>query len=80
MQEWQQRVVDELTELVDKIIKLDSFIESEAYKKLDVQNQILIDRQKFSMLDYYDILDQRIALFNFDGKPSIELQNKIGNM
>lgn len=80
MKEYQQRVVEEFKELDHKIYNLSKFLKTEDFKNLDMMNQILLERQQQVMLEYSSVLEQRIALFDFDGQPSIELQSKINGM
>lgn len=63
MQPHQQRVVDEKTELDSKIEKLNAFINSEAIKKVDEQEQFRLGAQSVAMQRYSDILAERIANF-----------------
>lgn len=64
LQPHQERVVQERSDLVDEIEKLDKFIRiSEVYQKLDKQNQNLLVDQLKHMCVYSNILLQRINLF-----------------
>jgi CRISPR/Cas system endoribonuclease Cas6 (RAMP superfamily) len=64
MQPHQQRVVDEKSELDDRIGKLRTFIvESPIFVKLDSAEQNRLNRQYSHMRAYSDILGERIAAF-----------------
>jgi len=64
MEPYQQRVVDEATELEDKQAKLAAFIESTPFfAGLDVTQQGLLKAQLKAMDSYLEILRLRIALF-----------------
>ena len=64
MQPHQQRVVDEKTELDDKLTKLMSFIEeSPVYAGLPKDEQNRLRMQAIFMRGYSDVLAERIAAF-----------------
>jgi hypothetical protein len=59
----QQRVVDEKTELDQKIVKLDQFIEGEVFKTLPSDEQDRLVKQLRIMYEYFAVLGERIAAF-----------------
>lgn len=59
----QQRVIDERTELIDKITKLHNFFKTEIFGNLDDKDQDLLDQQVQKMMNYADILFKRINKF-----------------
>jgi hypothetical protein len=64
MQPHQQRVVDEATDLEDKVTKLNAFIASSPiFTGLDDTQQGLLVAQSGSMGAYLEILKLRIASF-----------------
>lgn len=63
LQPHQQRVVDERTELVEKLGKLDKFIDGDVFDTLPPEDQKLLEVQQSLMTHYAKILDQRIARF-----------------
>ena len=63
MQPWQQRVVDELTELDIKVRKLQAFQCSTGYDCLSEDNRKLLRMQYFAMSTYKEILEMRIIRF-----------------
>jgi len=64
MQPHQQRVVDEKTELDEKITKLGEFIESSPiFAGLPDDERERLVRQKSCMGEYSEILGERIAAF-----------------
>lgn len=64
MEAHQQRVVDEKTELDEKLAKLSSFInDSPIFPKLPIDEQARLYRQQAVMATYSEILGQRIAAF-----------------
>ncbi|MDE9484355.1 crAss001_48 related protein [Xenorhabdus bovienii] len=63
IQPHQQRVMDEATELDQKIEKLSNFIGDSTYRKLEEADQFLLDAQLSVMKMYSEILHQRIRRF-----------------
>lgn len=63
MQDWQQRVIDEKNELVAKIDKLATFLESDATKGLDELTMYIMTRQAGVMAEYANLLALRIRRF-----------------
>ena len=60
----QQRVVDEKLELGEKIASLQSFISSSPFfEKLDEAEKDRLRRQKDYMIDYWNVLMERIDAF-----------------
>lgn len=66
LQPHEVRVVEERTELVDKISKLHKFMSSPVYETLPERTQELLLQQEKSMKEYSDILLKRIN--GFEGK------------
>ncbi len=64
MQEFQQRVIDEKTELDEKLTKLRRFFVTPIFAGLPQAEQDLLTRQQVVMTSYSNILEARIALFN----------------
>jgi len=63
MEVYQQRVVDEKTELDIKISKLDSFVGTEKFFALPIDEQKRLGLQCWFMDEYSRILGERIANF-----------------
>ncbi|MBD2796076.1 hypothetical protein ID856_05915 [Xenorhabdus sp. 18] len=63
IQPHQQRVMDEATELDEKIAKLSNFIGDSVYNKLVEIDQFLLDTQLSAMKMYSEILHKRIRRF-----------------
>lgn len=63
MQPHQQRVVDEKTELDEKLEKLSAFFGNPIFTSLPDVEQNRLNRQKVVMKEYSDILGERIAAF-----------------
>ncbi|CDH05447.1 conserved hypothetical protein [Xenorhabdus bovienii str. oregonense] len=63
IQPHQQRVMDEATELDQKIEKLSNFIGDCTYRKLEEIDQFLLDAQLSAMKMYSEILHKRIRRF-----------------
>lgn len=60
----QQRVVDELNELMEKQVAIKKFIdESDIFKGLDFDEQKRLVNQQFAMEQYASILRERITNF-----------------
>ena len=59
----QERVIFEREELEDKIVKLSNFLNSNTYKELTEDEQLLLTEQLPIMKDYSDVLFKRIKLF-----------------
>lgn len=64
MQPHQQRVVDEKSELDEKLEKLEKFIhENDFFQKLPSDEQERMCRQQNAMKKYSEVLGERIAAF-----------------
>lgn len=63
MQAFQERVVEEKTELDAKIAKLKEFIAGSIYPTLDVEEQTRLTLQLSYMEAYSEVLGQRIVAF-----------------
>lgn len=63
LQPHQIRVVDEKTELDAKISALGKFFDTDTYRKLDLQQMLLLKLQHSHMEAYSKILGARIASF-----------------
>ena len=57
----QQRVVDELNELSTKVGKLNAFIETKLFDSLDESEKDRLRRQFAIMMDYQQVLAERIG-------------------
>ena len=63
MEDWQQRLVTERSELAEKLVRLSRWLESDAAMGIEAYPRILLIRQRSIMLTYLGILDERIGLF-----------------
>ena len=63
MNEWQDRLTAEATELSSRIEELEEFITSDAFSELDDIDRKLLVRQRDLMVNYHRILGQRISRF-----------------
>jgi hypothetical protein len=63
LQAHQQRVVDELTSLYEKLDKLDAFIGTDVFNKLHKAEQRRLSRQSMLMSLYVDVLCERVQAF-----------------
>ena len=63
MQPHQQRVVDEKSELAEKLTKLKAFIGGVIYESLPSEERARLVLQANAMKDYLDILNERILAF-----------------
>lgn len=63
MKPHQQRVVDEKSELDEKLSKLTAFYDTEIYRNLDHDEQKRLVKQADIMAEYSCILGDRIAAF-----------------
>jgi hypothetical protein len=63
MQDWQNRVVEESDELVEKLNKLSNFIDSKEYDALPNREQDLLFKQHRLMREYADVLAERLRGF-----------------
>jgi hypothetical protein len=63
LQPYQQRVVDERTELHEKIVKLGEFMRTDFFKSLLPAEQDRLRRQSGWMCGYRATLDERIGAF-----------------
>lgn len=57
-----ERLEIECNELYDKFNKLQNFINSDAFEKLDNENRNLLNYQECIMAEYYSILCKRLEL------------------
>ena len=64
LQPHQRRVVVEHAEYVDRINKLQAFIDGPIYKGVDIDEQDRLSKQLVIMVQLRDILAQRIEAFN----------------
>jgi len=60
---YQQRVIDEKTQLDERLQKLDAFGRTEAFKALSPEEQGLLNRQHSLMEQYSMVLGERIEMF-----------------
>lgn len=63
LQPHQERVVAEKAELDDKIAKLEAFLRTDTYLKLDTDESIRLKDQHRFMIGYSNALARRIAAF-----------------
>jgi oligoribonuclease NrnB/cAMP/cGMP phosphodiesterase (DHH superfamily) len=63
MQPFQQRVIEERNELLIKLAKLDDFIESTTCMILPIDERNRLEKQRQIMLDYVNVLNERIDNF-----------------
>jgi hypothetical protein len=63
MRDYQLRVVQERKELSEKLEKLEQFLMGNDYLNLAGSEQNRLVRQTLIMVDYRDVLDERIAYF-----------------
>jgi hypothetical protein len=65
MEDWEQRVVDERAALSTKIVALAAFITSNTtFQSLPFDAKNLMRKQLTVMLDYDNMLEQRIEIFS----------------
>lgn len=62
--DYQQRVIDEKTQLDDKLAKLRNFFDMATFKNLDNTEKSRMYRQENVMADYSEILGERVAAFS----------------
>lgn len=63
MQPYQERVITERDELLEKISKLGTFFDSQVFLILSTRERYLLYRQNFYMKQYARILNERISAF-----------------
>ena len=63
MQIYQERVVDEKSELSEKLEKLEAFIGGTIYNSLPPSEQTILSRQLLIMQLYEQVLSERIGSF-----------------
>lgn len=63
MQPFQQRVVDEKKALEDNLLKLKTFCEGSTFSELDGDECERLERQRFYMEGYVEVLEERINAF-----------------
>lgn len=62
--EWQQRVVQELHDLSDKVVKLRRYLATDTYRGLPQEDQALLVMQLQSMITYEAVLLKRVERFD----------------
>ena len=63
MEPYQERAIDEATELNVKVNALDNYLRTEAFRDIDDIDQELLQAQYTAMREYLDMLHQRIERF-----------------
>jgi len=63
MEDYQQRILDEKTELDTKLCSLKSFLYTDPFKELRILDQSLLLQQEVAMSEYSSILAERICIF-----------------
>ena len=63
MEDFQVRVVEEKKDLDEKITKLCAFIFSDKFKSVPKEEQVRMENQLYTMMDYSRCLKDRIASF-----------------
>jgi hypothetical protein len=61
LQPYQESVVDEMIDLNDKCLRLEAFMLTDSYKKLDRAEQDRLSSQSLFMMGYLDCLQRRDA-------------------
>ena len=69
MDEAKQRVVEELTDLTEKLNKLIVFMTTEKYRNLTSQMRFEMREQRDVMLRYVDCLTRRLAIWDLKEEP-----------
>jgi uncharacterized protein len=64
MEDWQQRVIDEKSNLDARLEKLDAFISAGKSVDLDPMERFRISSQRYHMNAYSEVLRQRIEAFS----------------
>jgi hypothetical protein len=67
MVEYQKRVVEEGSELLNKIEKLVEFIGSSIFNKMEEEDQLLLVQQSTLMVQYHEVLMKRVHRFRKNG-------------
>lgn len=60
MSDFKTRLLEERDQLQERVIKLDAFLDSEAFETISEKQQLLLDDQLALMEDYLWILNTRI--------------------
>jgi hypothetical protein len=63
MQDFQQRVISEADDLLDKLTKLNDFLNSDRVSVLSREELERMQRQSLAMSEYHAVLMERIAAF-----------------
>lgn len=63
MEQWQERAVQELAELDERIERLGNFMASARFEDLEPIDQCHLHAQRVGMVAYRDALDCRVARF-----------------
>lgn len=63
LEAYQERVLEERAQLNDRLNKLDAWLYTEKFNCLSLDDQDLLITQQRIMVEYLDVLDQRINNF-----------------
>lgn len=67
---WQQRVLDELAQLTERLDKLATYLQSDSYSQLSEEDQRLLSDQAEVMVAYQAILQARIDSWSKAAEPT----------
>ena len=72
METFKERLLEEYLDLGAKIKRLQTFLKTDAFKRLPSNQQLAIDQQRVFMKGYYNLLNYRIKTsFNHDEKTEL---------
>jgi len=66
MEDFKVRLLEERNQLKDRFEKLDTFIQSETFDKLELELQVLMEDQLGAMSDYLYCLWERIRYYGLE--------------
>lgn len=67
MNEFLKRVISEREDLDNKLVKLKRFIGNDIFKRLTIEEQVMLTEQCKTMEQYLSILDKRINYYRSKG-------------
>lgn len=76
MEDWKERLVKEVLELNERYVKLEYFTGKDEFKKLDLEVQDLMRKQKHAMELYLYFLVKRIELYDINLPVTVNLKEK----
>lgn len=76
MEDWKNRLVKEALEVNERCVKYDYFTDKDEFRKLDLEVQDLMRKQKHAMELYLYFLVKRMELYGIELPFTVNLEKK----